>query len=91
MLLIAPPPIDEYQLDSGFLAGSRTATITKQYADACCQVAREEENVEVLDVWTELMNKIGWDSSQPGLPGSKDVPRNPKLAAHFVDGLSARD
>lgn len=88
VLLLTPPPIDEYMLDSSFSAGSRKAEITKQYAEACCEVAKEE-NVKVLDVWTELMTKIGWNSSQPGLPGSKDVPQHPMLAAHFVDGTSS--
>ena len=73
--MISPPPIDEYKLDAGFMPGSRKAVVTRQYAQACSEVAGEE-NVEFLDLWTEAMDFIGWDLSQPGIPGSKDLPPN---------------
>ena len=85
ILLITLPPIDEYKLDAGWLPGSRKAEITKQYAEACCEVGADE-NVEVLDLWTEMIKETVGSIDQPGVPGSKKLPEFRKLSALFTDG-----
>ena len=85
ILLITPPPIDEYKLDAGGLSGSRKAEITKQYAEACCEVGTEE-NVAVLDLWTEMIRETVGNIDQSGVPGSKTLPQFQKLSALFTDG-----
>ncbi|KAK2746099.1 hypothetical protein FQN57_003439 [Myotisia sp. PD_48] len=90
VLLLTPPPINEYQLDKSPLKGSRSAENTKRYADACRKVGEEcgkdSNNVAVVDIWSAFMAKAGWKEGQP-LIGSKDVPENAMLAALLTDGL----
>jgi isoamyl acetate esterase len=86
ILLITPPPVDEYALADSGMGGSRTAERTRLYADITVGVG-EELGVAVLDIWTYLMEKSGW---QPGSPlnGSLTVPRSWAFSQFFVDGES---
>ncbi|KAI9927673.1 hypothetical protein ASPWEDRAFT_176155 [Aspergillus wentii DTO 134E9] len=90
IILITPPPINEYQLE-GFDASkntphpSRTASYTKQYAEAAREVATSL-GVPVADLWTAFMTTVGWKEGQP-LVGSRDVPNNEKLQSLLTDGL----
>ena len=89
LILITPPPINEYKLEEsdlvkGLTDPRRTAEHTKKYADACREVAKEL-GVAVLDIWSIMMAKAGWREGQP-LPGSKDVERNEVLEGMLIDG-----
>jgi isoamyl acetate esterase len=86
ILLITPPPVDEYALADSGMGGSRTAERTRLYAEITVRVG-EELGVTVLDIWTYLMEKSGW---QPGSPlnGSLAVPRSWAFSQFFVDGES---
>jgi isoamyl acetate esterase len=93
ILLITPPPIDEYSNEiteaaKGYAERRRTADHTKKYADACRRTG-EELGLAVLDLWSSVMGEAGWDGTGP-LPGSKALPRNPVLEAFLLDGLSTR-
>ncbi|MCJ1277280.1 hypothetical protein MMC21_005091 [Puttea exsequens] len=89
LILITPPPIDEYKLEEHGLAVGinevmRTAEHTKQYADACREVGLEFD-VAVLDIWSILMAKTGWREGET-LIGSKKVGRSSVLDRLLVDG-----
>lgn len=90
ILLITPPPVNEYQLTirdalKGYTAPQRTAANTRRYADACREVG-QEINRPVVDLWHAFMRKAGWRNGDP-LAGSKDVERNEVLESLFLDGL----
>ncbi|KIW62759.1 hypothetical protein PV04_10894 [Phialophora macrospora] len=83
VILITPPPVDEYQLGSP----DRTAEHTAKYARAAHQVG-QDCHLPVLDLWTIFMRKAGWtEGSTDALAGSKDAPRSEVLADLLVDGL----
>lgn len=83
IILITPPPVDEWQLDGN----DRNAEHTAKYARACLQVG-QELNLPVLDLWTIFMQKAGWQhGSKEALAGSKAAPRNEMLADLLSDGL----
>ena len=91
ILLITPPPVDEYTLEgmdymnnNGDTEVKRRAAVTKTYADACRKLG-EELGIEVVDIWNTIVTKAGWTPGQP-LPGSKDMPRSPVLGELFRDG-----
>ncbi|KAJ5238489.1 GDSL Lipase/Acylhydrolase family protein [Penicillium chermesinum] len=90
ILIITPPPVNEYQLEffdksKDIPHPSRTAAITKTYAQAAKEVAAAL-NVPVVDIWSALMGSTGWQEGQP-LPGSRDLPNDEKLSSLFLDGL----
>lgn len=91
LLLVTPPPINEYALDAPkddentIPTRTRTAEHTKTYADACREVG-EELGVVVLDLWTIFMTEAGWKADDP-LPGSKSVERSAVLEELLHDGL----
>lgn len=90
ILLITPPPVNEYQLTirdalKGYTAPQRTAANTRRYADACREVG-QEINRPVVDLWHAFMRKAGWRNGDP-LAGSKDVERNEVLESLFLDGM----
>ena len=90
ILLITPPPVDEYTMEAvkyieGVTEVFRTAEITRKYADACRQVG-EDLSLPVLDIWTIIQTKAGWKPGQR-LPGSKDIPRSMVLGDLFRDGI----
>jgi isoamyl acetate esterase len=86
VLLITPPPIDEYILDKNpDLRGSRKAEVTQQYAIACKEVG-QSLNVPVVDLWSKMIEAVGWDPRQK-VPGSKEAPKNDKLGDLLNDGM----
>ncbi|KAJ9639521.1 hypothetical protein H2199_006556 [Coniosporium tulheliwenetii] len=94
LILITPPPVDEYQLEIADKAKGydtslqrRTAERTKSYADAAYEVGREL-GVTVLDIWTAFMLKAGWKQGKP-LLGSSKLPRSPVLSELLYDGMFA--
>ncbi|MCJ1316743.1 hypothetical protein MMC15_002064 [Xylographa vitiligo] len=94
IILITPPPVDEYGLEAaGLLNGtsevSRTAEHTKKYADACVEIGREIK-VPVLDLWSALMTRAGWKQGDSHLPGSKGQPKNAVLAEMLSDGKNSQ-
>lgn len=83
IILIVPPPVDEWQLGTDM----RTAAHTAKYAVACREVG-QELNLPTLDLWTIFMQKAGWqEGSTDPLIGSLDAPRNEVLGALLSDGL----
>ena len=89
LILITPPPINEYQLEEsdlviGLADPLRTAEHTKKYADACREVGTQL-GVAVLDIWSIMMAKAGWKEGEP-LVGSKKVARNEALEGLLIDG-----
>ncbi|CAF9917388.1 hypothetical protein IMSHALPRED_003557 [Imshaugia aleurites] len=93
LILLTPPPINEYQLEEvdlvqGFKDPRRSAEHTQEYADACRQVGADV-GVTVLDVWSIFMAKAGWKEGE-ALIGSKKVARNEVLERLLVDGLHFR-
>ncbi|KAL9083772.1 MAG: hypothetical protein Q9165_008382 [Trypethelium subeluteriae] len=90
IILITPPPIDEYLVEiadraKGFDEKRRTAENTRRYADIVKEVGKEN-NVAVLDLWTALMLEAGWSDNEP-LLGSKKLPKNPKMEKMLHDGI----
>ncbi|ODH49861.1 hypothetical protein GX48_03950 [Paracoccidioides brasiliensis] len=97
LLLLTPPPINEYQLESAAAAETqsapapapapviRKAETTKQYAEACRDVGREL-GVPVADIWGAFMKEAGWEEGEP-LAGSKRAPANVRLGELLSDGL----
>lgn len=87
--MISPPPINEYQLEK-FDAikntpfPSRTASFTKSYAAAACEVGASL-NIPVVDLWSAFMKTTGWKEGEP-LVGAHDVPSNERLASLLIDG-----
>lgn len=93
MILVTPPPINEYALEvtdaaKGVLHRRRTAEHTMMYADACKSVGQELE-ISVLDLWALCIKGAQY---QPGdlLPGSKKVARNQYLDQVLSDGNCKR-
>ena len=88
LLLLTPPPVNEYQLDlQEFVVkdgNRRTAANTKIYADACREVG-SKTGVPVVDIWSAFMRAAGWKEGEP-LAGSKTAAENEKLAALLSDG-----
>lgn len=90
MILITPPPVDEYRLeepdsDNGIPERQRTADHTRQYAEACREVGAET-GVVVVDLWSTFMVEAGWKEGEP-LPGSKKTERNAVLGELLLDGI----
>ncbi|KAH8196657.1 hypothetical protein TruAng_009181 [Truncatella angustata] len=90
VLLITPPPIDEYQHETkDRMAGqpglTRFSQSAKDYADACRQVG-ETMHVPVFDLWGCLMRRAGW-SDGGELAGAKDAPRSDVLGQLLSDGV----
>ena len=91
LILITPPPVNEYRLEEsnlvkGLTDPQRTAEHTRKYADATREVAAEL-GVVILDLWSVLMAMTGWKEGEP-LIGSKKVARSEVLDQLLVDGPS---
>lgn len=91
IILITPPPVNEYRLEEsdlvkGLTDPRRTAEHTKKYADATREVGAEL-GVVVFDIWTLFMAKAGWKAGEP-LVGSKKVARSEVLDKLLADGQS---
>ncbi|KAL8732022.1 MAG: hypothetical protein Q9166_002974 [cf. Caloplaca sp. 2 TL-2023] len=90
LILVTPPPIDEYSLEvsdaaKGVLGVRRKAEYTKLYADACKEVG-QTLGLVVLDLWSIFMETAGYESGKT-LPGSKKTERNAVLGSLLSDGL----
>jgi hypothetical protein len=98
ILLVTPPPVDEYGLaENGFEQDDevyRTAENTMKYAKACISVG-ERLNVKVLDIWGAMIKLAGWGQEGEDwqmLPGSRGTdanpnPRSPVLQRLLLDGM----
>ncbi|KAL9001540.1 MAG: hypothetical protein Q9169_000115 [Polycauliona sp. 2 TL-2023] len=89
LILVTPPPVDEYSLEASDLAKGipgvrRKAENTKQYAEACKEVGHELGLI-VLDLWSIFMDAAGYEPGKP-LPGSKTTVRSPVLGQLLSDG-----
>ncbi|KAJ5171888.1 hypothetical protein N7492_004481 [Penicillium capsulatum] len=90
IMILTPPPVNEYQLekfdaDKNTAHPSRTASLTKLYAEAAQEVGTSL-GVPVVDVWAAFMASAGWKEGQP-LIGSRDVPDLEEFNCLFTDGL----
>ena len=90
VILITPPPVNEYKLEEsdlvqGLTDPRRTAENTKRYADATREVGAEL-GVAVLDIWSIFMAMTGWKEGEP-LVGSKKVARSEILEKLLADGM----
>jgi isoamyl acetate esterase len=89
VLFITPPPVDEWRFDEPL---TRTAVITKVYADACRGVAADLD-LPVVDVWSLFMRKAGWtaetdaDGKEQLLAGDRRAEKSEVLADLLSDGL----
>lgn len=82
IILITPPPVNEDQLNNT----ERTAENTAKYAKAVVEVGKEI-NVPVVDLWTAVMESVGWKEGEP-LLGKKGTSGNEKLSPIFTDGMA---
>lgn len=90
VILVTPPPVNEYQLTSndkskGRTVRQRTAANTKDYAAECRKVG-DELDLPVVDLWCAFMTKAGWKEGEP-LIGSEDVERSAVLDNLLRDGM----
>ncbi|KAF2013957.1 SGNH hydrolase [Aaosphaeria arxii CBS 175.79] len=93
ILLITPPPIDEWGFDGWDEPGrsARTAGVARAYAEAVRHVG-EETGVAVVDLWGKCMAEAGWTDDDTGkdskllLPGNKKLERSEALARLLYDG-----
>lgn len=91
IILVAPPPIDEYGTDDhdrakGYAEKRRTAEHTLRYSQAALEVAREA-NLTSIDLARLFLGPSGWAPGDEHLPGSKQRPESPQLKRLFHDGL----
>lgn len=97
ILLITPPPIDEWGFDHWDEPGrtARKAATARQYAAGVRKVGKEM-SVAVVDLWTACMEEatVGWSASvttergvEPILPGDKRAERSDVLARLLYDGM----
>ena len=90
IILITNPPVDErtqYAIDltKGYPM-RRTAENSMRYAEAIRSVGKSL-NLPVVDLWTEIMLKAGWQPGQTAnLPGCTDEPPNEVLHEYLFDG-----
>ena len=89
LLLVTPPPIEERRLEhrvksQGYPKLNRSNAVTKQYADASREVARDMK-VACVDLWTAFMSRAGWQPGDP-LYGSQDLPENDTIRGLIHDG-----
>lgn len=98
VLLITPPPIDEWGFDHWDEPGrsGRKAVTAQQYAEGARKVG-EEMGVAVVDLWSACMKEatVGWNASLQSergvellMPGDKRAERNVVLARLLYDGES---
>lgn len=86
IVLITPPPVDEYSLPHTGLTSERVA----RYADSVREIGKELK-VPVVDCSRAFARHIGWkadeaDKAAP-LPGSRKLEKSNELASLFTDGL----
>lgn len=85
IILITPPPIDEWQFDSWDEPGksARKAGVAQAYASAVVEVGAESETA-VVDLWSACMREVGWNGEER-LPGDRGVERS-GLSRLLYDG-----
>ncbi|ETS83936.1 hypothetical protein PFICI_05812 [Pestalotiopsis fici W106-1] len=92
IVLITPPPIDEHQHDikdrnAGYPALTRRSLVAREYAEACRRVGEASSpGVAVLDLWSVLMERAGWNAGDDVLAGSLEAPKNIMLDRLLSDG-----
>ena len=78
VILITPPPVNTYQRAADLASRDppalldRAFEVTRKYAEAVT-TAGLEENVEVVDIWTEMWEAVGQNERE--------------LSQYLVDGL----
>lgn len=92
ILLVTPPPVNEYQFDDN----NRVAEVTARYADVVREVAAEfkDKNVVLIDLWAALMKQAIkttpsgiMDGLDGVLLGSRKAPKCAGLTNLLTDGL----
>lgn len=85
VLLITPPPVDEWQFDNWDEPhkSARKAAIAQAYADAVVEVGAESDTA-VVQLWGACMREVGWDGGER-LPGDRGVERS-ELGRLLFDG-----
>lgn len=78
---------------SGYASVSRVASITKEYADAACDVG-VRLGVPVVNLWRVFMEKAPFQAESwragDALPGSLKDPANDALVELMYDGKQLR-
>ncbi|KAF2464658.1 uncharacterized protein BDR25DRAFT_271701 [Lindgomyces ingoldianus] len=97
VLLITPPPVDEWQFDDSGEPGNpvRKAGVTRLYAEAVKEGVRIGKAggmvAEVVDLWGAIMGEIGWVENEGKgvdlLPGDRRLESNVGLKMMLYDGL----
>ncbi|KAE8451632.1 hypothetical protein EG329_003089 [Mollisiaceae sp. DMI_Dod_QoI] len=90
IVLLTTPPFEEtileqFREDWGYTGEVRKARDAAEYAELVREVGKET-GVDVLDVWSIFMEKVGWKSGEK-LPGSKELGKNDVLSELLYDGL----
>lgn len=96
VLLITPPPINEWAFDGWDEPGrsARTAVTAQQYAEGVREVGKDLD-VAVVDLWGACMAEatVGWNASRQTergiellMPGDKRAKRSEALARLLHDG-----
>ncbi|KAK6524826.1 hypothetical protein TWF281_011724 [Arthrobotrys megalospora] len=80
VIMVSPPPFNEHQ---GGTTG-RLAAITRAYAEAAGQVARDG-GYEFLDLWGDFMKFAGWKEGDP-LLGDTNVASSKQLGGLLASG-----
>lgn len=87
IILVTPPPVDEYQLEDINPEIQRTAEHTRKYVDACLQLSKDMA-IPCLDLWSIMMKKAGWEGKEgEELVGCKKRERSKVLNDLLSDGL----
>jgi lysophospholipase L1-like esterase len=83
-VLVSPGPIDEYSAN-GTEASGRSTTRARQYADACREVAMDNE-VAFIDLWEGLLRAEGWNPGDP-IIGKREEATDKHLRHLLTDGV----
>ncbi|KAF9734474.1 hypothetical protein PMIN06_002410 [Paraphaeosphaeria minitans] len=86
VLLITPPPVDEWQFDDleEPAKSARKAVIAQAYARAVFEVG-VKSGTAVVDLWGACMREVGWDGGEE-VPGDRRLEKS-GLGRLLVDGL----
>ncbi|EFY93396.1 GDSL Lipase/Acylhydrolase family protein [Metarhizium acridum CQMa 102] len=62
ILLVTPPPLDEIKLtkvdmENGHASATRSSAVSASYSEKVREVARENPNVRLVDLWKAIMDK----------------------------------
>ncbi|KYK60088.1 uncharacterized protein DCS_01222 [Drechmeria coniospora] len=97
ILLVTPPPLDEIKREevdkaAGHPRTTRTCAISASYSDKAREVARENPDVTLVDLWQALMNKaieMAPEHYTPGGPwlGTRENGHRGGLKELLSDGL----